>query len=321
MCKVSVVVPVYNSSMFLEKCIDSILNQDFKSYEIILIDDGSTDGSGDICDNYSASYRNIKAIHQKNSGVSSARNHGIEEASGKYICFIDSDDWVEPNYISFLYKNMNENGLSACNLIENQNKIKVDKNDVIMNRDEAQISVYSCFGMQGFPVCKMYDRNMIILNDIRFDTDIYICEDVLFNIKYLKYAIGKIIWNKTTLYHYGKMNSGATERRFKPNTKLNVRSLTEFEAINRSSKYINSNPFVRKAYLQRAIKAAGTTLRVFEASNDKNHKMYDRLLKFVRKNSAVYLFGHEGSIGGKISVLLTCISPRLEYFIWRKANG
>ena len=321
MYQVSIIVPVYNASQHLKECIESILKQDFIGYELILIDDGSTDNSDSICDEYASQYGNVKVIHQSNKGVSSARNKGIDAASGRYICFIDSDDWVDPGYLSELYSNMKEYGLSACDLVENDRPQKNEDSITVMDKDTAQVSVYSCFGMQGFPFCKMYDNYLIKVNNIRFNPDIYICEDVLFNIQYLKYIKGKAVWNKKALYHYRKTNAGATKSRFKSHSELHEKNLTEFEAIYRSSKYISSNPAVRNAYMQRAVKAAGTTLRVFEAADNRECKLYNKLLHFVRKNYKVYLFGHEGTMAGKASVLMTCISPTLEYYVWRKMNG
>lgn len=93
--KISVVIPVYNVEQYLEECVDSVLKQTYRDYEIILVDDGATDGSGHICDQYAEKYSCVKVIHQKNGGLSAARNAGFEEASGEYIYFLDSDDYIE----------------------------------------------------------------------------------------------------------------------------------------------------------------------------------------------------------------------------------
>jgi len=93
--KVSVVIPVYNVDKYLEECVDSVLQQTFKNYEIILVDDGATDCSGEICDRYAKNYEDVKVIHQKNGGLSAARNTGLREAVGEYVYFLDSDDYIE----------------------------------------------------------------------------------------------------------------------------------------------------------------------------------------------------------------------------------
>jgi len=100
--KVSVVVPVYNVENYIEKCIESILVQSFKEFELIIVDDGSTDGSGKLAEKYAYDAR-VKVLHKENGGLSDARNHGILEAHGDYICFVDSDDWVEADYIEHMY--------------------------------------------------------------------------------------------------------------------------------------------------------------------------------------------------------------------------
>lgn len=106
MTAVSVIVPVYNVKKYLNKCVESILNQTFKNYEIILVDDGSTDGSGKICDEYAGSCENIKVVHKTNEGVASARNRGLEESTGEMITFVDADDWIDRRYLEVLYRFM-----------------------------------------------------------------------------------------------------------------------------------------------------------------------------------------------------------------------
>ena len=111
---VSVVVPIYNVAEYLNECIDSILAQDYKKTEIILVDDGSTDHSGKICDEYASKNRNIRVIHQKNGGLSAARNKGLSVAKGTYICFIDSDDYILPGYLSEMLNVMKKNKSDIC---------------------------------------------------------------------------------------------------------------------------------------------------------------------------------------------------------------
>ena len=101
--KISVIIPVYNVEKFIEQSIKSVLNQTYKNLEIILVDDGSTDSSGSICDEYSKKDKRIKVIHQDNKGLSGARNSGLDIATGKYIMFLDSDDYFENNSCEILY--------------------------------------------------------------------------------------------------------------------------------------------------------------------------------------------------------------------------
>lgn len=100
---ISVIVPVYNVKSLLPRCIDSLLDQTYVDFELLLIDDGSTDGSGDVCDEYKKEDHRIKVFHKQNEGVSKARNKGLDEATGKWITFVDSDDYVTSSYLSDLY--------------------------------------------------------------------------------------------------------------------------------------------------------------------------------------------------------------------------
>ena len=116
MILVSVVIPVYNVEKYLNKGIESVLSQSYEELEIILVDDGSTDSSGKMCDVYARQDKRVHIMHKENGGLSSARNAGIREAHGEYIAFVDSDDWVEPDYIERLLKACVENAaeMSIC---------------------------------------------------------------------------------------------------------------------------------------------------------------------------------------------------------------
>ena len=105
---ISVIIPVYNVEKYLRECIDSVLNQSYQNLEIILVDDGSTDSSGEICDEYEKQDIRIRVIHQKNQGLSGARNTGFQNANGEYVYFLDSDDWIVPEAIKCLVKRAEE---------------------------------------------------------------------------------------------------------------------------------------------------------------------------------------------------------------------
>ena len=113
MTKLSFIVPVYNVASYLRKCVDSLLAQDYEDYEIILVDDGSPDACPQICDEYAANYNNIRVLHQPNGGLSAARNSGVMVAKGEYICFVDSDDYWEPNRLNGLMEQMDRDNLDV----------------------------------------------------------------------------------------------------------------------------------------------------------------------------------------------------------------
>lgn len=101
--KISIIIPVYNVEPYITDCIDSLINQIYKDFEVLLIDDGSSDCSGNICDEYANKDKRLRVFHKKNEGVSSARNLGLIEAAGEWICFVDSDDWIDPNTLSSIF--------------------------------------------------------------------------------------------------------------------------------------------------------------------------------------------------------------------------
>lgn len=135
---ISIIVPVYNTSKYLEQCVNSLLKQTYTNTEIILVDDGSVDSSGQICDKFSEENNNIKTIHKKNEGVSKARNTGIENSNGEYICFVDGDDYVSENYIKDMYEvivkeNVDIVTSNQFKIWDNNDKIELFSNDIPLN--------------------------------------------------------------------------------------------------------------------------------------------------------------------------------------------
>lgn len=129
--RISVIVPVYNVEKYLDKCVQSILNQTYENIELVLIDDGSTDGSSKICDKYGKIDSRVKVIHKENGGLSSARNRGIDEAVGKFITFIDSDDYIHHQMLEILYEGIikNKSDISICEYR------RFDENETIEEED------------------------------------------------------------------------------------------------------------------------------------------------------------------------------------------
>ncbi|MBR1540013.1 MAG: glycosyltransferase [Clostridia bacterium] len=126
---ISIIVPVYKVEKYLDKCINSIVSQTYKNLEVILVDDGSPDSCGKMCDEWTQKDTRIKVIHKENGGLSDARNFGLDCAKGKYIQFVDSDDYIEKDMIEFLYKNLKENNadISICSnyMVDEENVINV----------------------------------------------------------------------------------------------------------------------------------------------------------------------------------------------------
>ncbi len=174
MPEISIIVPVYKVENYLRACVDSILNQTFEDYELILIDDGSPDRCGEICDEYVEKDARIKVIHQKNGGLSAARNAGMKIAKGYYVSFIDSDDVVAGNYFQVLYDNLKreEADISCCTMKEFADNCEFDYNDyssVCLSGKDAVLSQYGYSTQKNVSVSawgKLYRRELF--NGISF---------------------------------------------------------------------------------------------------------------------------------------------------------
>lgn len=137
--ELSIIVPIYKTELYLKKCIDSILNQIFKNFELILVADGSPDRCGEICDEYAKKDNRIKVIHKKNGGQASARNEGLDIAKGNYIGFVDSDDWLEPNMYEVLYNEIIKSNsiISICKITTSKKiKNKVKKIKILDSKEK-----------------------------------------------------------------------------------------------------------------------------------------------------------------------------------------
>lgn len=209
MDEVSIIVPVYRVEAYLDKCINSILSQTFEDWELILVDDGSPDRSGLICDNYAERDRRIRVIHKRNEGVSMARNTGLDSAKGVYICFIDSDDWVEPTYIESLMRySGNDESIVYGNVINDYSDGRksvpsfnyVDGLVVSLDNNEADIIKYR-IPENGFPVAKLYRKSIIDYYNIRFDEKLSYHEDHLFVLDYLSH-VKHVVLSSRADYHY-----------------------------------------------------------------------------------------------------------------------
>lgn len=235
---VTVIIPVYNSEKYLKKCIESVIEQKYKRLEIIIIDDGSTDKSAEICEEYLEKDSRIKFIHQDNKGVSSARNAGIKIATGKYICFIDSDDYVDAEYISDMLRNLEQSNadLSICTLsveyaLGKWKKIEIEKVG-LLNKEEGLISLFSRQGMSGGPYCKLYKTEILHRYGICFNENIKMCEDNLFCYEYIR-RCNKIWCFSEALYFYCYNPNSASNKAYIPkridDSQLHFKAYKEIE--------------------------------------------------------------------------------------------
>lgn len=199
---ISIIVPIYNSEEFLVQCLDSISNQTYKKIEIILINDGSTDNSLEICKKYQELDSRFVIINNNNNGVSYSRNCGIQNATGEFIMFVDSDDIIDKNMCEILLKNIRSynSQLSCCDFIEKNNNFVFEYNNEI-NVSSSNLYKLLLEKYRGFLWNKLYISKIINDNKITFDTSISFGEDLLFNVNYMKY-VKSTVYDDSKLYGY-----------------------------------------------------------------------------------------------------------------------
>ncbi|CDA10658.1 glycosyltransferases involved in cell wall biogenesis [Intestinibacter bartlettii CAG:1329] len=206
--KISVIIPIYKVEDYLHRCVDSIINQTYTNLEIILVDDGSPDNCPMICDEYSEKDSRIRVIHKKNGGLSDARNAGIDIATGKYIMFIDSDDFVDREMIESMMKNMIDNKVDmvVCNIkyvYEDREVVKYNQEDRILDRYEAMEEYLKDGVVQAVAWNKLYKKSLI--NDMRYKVG-KTNEDEFFTYKVVD-KTDKIYYNSKPFYNYIQRNS------------------------------------------------------------------------------------------------------------------
>lgn len=238
---ISVVVPVYNMKKYLAKCVDSLLAQTYQDDEIILVDDGSTDGSGELCEQEAKKSEKIRVVHKQNGGLSSARNCGIDCAKGSHIIFPDPDDWVEPDYLEYLLaiKEKENADLSICGFYRYDEK----KESVFKLPPAAVMDVKSALNrlvlpsdFSGYAWNKLFSMNIIREAGLRFDEELRSLQDLHFCFRYFQ-RCERIVCDPTPLYHYNIMTGVSTLT-----APITARSLSAFTAYEKIARLAKESP-------------------------------------------------------------------------------
>lgn len=215
---ISIIVPVYNVKNYLEKCLQSICGQTYKNLEIILIDDGSSDGSGELCDLFAQRDGRIKVIHQTNAGQSAARNRGLAVAQGEFLGFVDSDDWIEPDMYEFLYCLLKENeaDISICSHCRDKDGGSVVKyasgKQFVFTRDEGIRALAVDKHIRNYVWDKLYKR--CLFSDIAFPLN-RIFEDIAISYQVF-YKAENIVMRDLPKYHYVIREGSAMQGKYNP---------------------------------------------------------------------------------------------------------
>jgi len=307
---ISIIVPVYNNEKFLTRCINSILIQTYKKFELLIIDDGSTDKSGEMCDKYALIDKRIRVYHIKKSGVSSARNYGLDKIKGKYVCFIDSDDYVDKDYLKILYTNIikSNSDISICghNIVSKKiKKFYPKKIEFISENNCLDILVKHKY-FKGHIWDKMYKYELI--KNIKFPNINYY-EDLEFNFNVFK-KTKKIIYDSVPLYNYYKNENSLL------NSKFNFKKLVFIDICNEIKKH-----YIKNNYNLIYINSLTDYLHICSAhallSNFDNNNLlcYKKIINYIRKNIMRIIFKDKIGFKHKIAAIIMSINKNLYILI------
>ena len=319
MPKVSIILPIYNVEKYLSRCIESILNQTFTDLELILINDGSTDRCGEICDLYNKKDTRVNVIHKENGGVSSARNVGIDVAKGEFIGFIDPDDYIDEDAIEYLYKLAKENKADiSCY------KMKTYKNGVLVSNlnkaEEIKIYVgeeiikeYVQNGTFLYSTCnKLYSKKLLQNEYSRFPTNIRYAEDALFNY-YMLAKSCKLVFSNQQKYNYyinsGSVVSNITEKRLDI---LKAQKEMFYFLKNRYGKYTN---YIVRQYIRSSIMIVQDIAiknNIFE-----KRSILNNLKAIVIRDKDILTDIRDISLKDKIYFSMLRVSPKLLCILYR----
>lgn len=290
--KISFIIPVYNTEKYLETCIDSIINQEYHNYEIILVDDGSKDGSGVICDTFSKEYDNVKTIHQKNSGLSEARNTGIKNSTGDYLLFVDSDDFIEKNSLSKIVDILNSQDKHIDVMFLEAIKIFPDKSVVslgdgyvrerIEGKTKRQVleHISELPKFPGSACTKLIRRQLVIENSMYFQSGL-LSEDVDWVTALLVKAEDFSYYDGTYYYYRQERENSITSRVNIKHFESLLYIIEKWSNINEKAQEYQDiiNSFMAYEYLMLLLTFAG-----IDSKNKKKYQSRVRSLKWILNN-------------------------------------
>lgn len=308
---ISVVVPVYNVEKYLDKCVLSILNQSYQNLEIILVDDGSPDNCGVICDKYRQQDKRIRVIHKKNGGLSDARNAGIEIATGKYITFVDSDDYIDEDYIEYLYSLIKKYkvNLSFC-------KYCVERSEP-RNRENSLLKDEKCDKISAFEEI-LYARNF----EVSACAKMYLRSQF----KGIRFPVGKLFEDNATIYKLIEQNDYiALGYKSKYNYVIRKDSITTktftpsqmylITASDEMCDYLKKYSALQKAIKRKKGVARISTLNRMIDSSTRNDAEEKKLKKDILQYKSI-LYDNKASLRDRVSILLLTFGLPVYKICW-----
>lgn len=310
---ISIVLPVYNVEKYLERCLKTVIAQTYKNIEIILVNDGSTDGSLKICEKYKFADTRIKIINKENGGLSDARNVGIKNSTGEYITFIDSDDKVEFDYVEYLYNLIKKShvDISVCAhtvVVEKTNNNFIVPTDNILLSDKIAIK-NMLYGdkVDTSAWAKLYKRSLF--NEIEYPKGM-LCEDIATTYKLFMMA-EKIIFGSQSKYNYIIRENSITTQKF------NVKKLDLLEMTDLMGKdVLKVYPDLYKAVMRRRIYSRFSTLNHM-LSIQTHQKEKAEIIYFIKQHGWEVFWDTLAPFRDKIAILLLFIDYRLYKFVWK----
>ncbi len=306
--KVSIIVAIYKSEKFLDKLINSIINQTYKNIEIILVDDGSPDNSGKICDEYAKKDSRIKVIHKKNGGTCEARNYGLENATGKYVTIVDGDDWLSKDFVEYMMKIIKETNAEMAmsyNVFTTRDQVQI-KNDKIekWSPEDATATLIYPYMKLG-PWNKIYSMKLLKDNNITFSVP-WFGEGLYFSTKAAQYSncVG-VGYRKVYNYRLNNAESGLTQ--YKVQKGINARN-----NINTIKKELHINtPKVRNAIEWHIWKNYTFILLQIIGTNSKEEYKdeYKRCIKYIRLKMPKVLIKSKINLREKLKIIACGIFP------------
>ena len=307
--KISIIVPVYNVEAYLERCVESILKQTYTNLEILLVNDGSTDKSGELCDKLALRDHRIRVIHKENGGLSDARNRGIDEASSDLIGFIDSDDYIDEDMYETLYRQMvaSKADLSMCGHYDVYHQIPEKQVAKIktweLMPEEAIKMVMEAKILSVTAVNKLYKK--ALFEQLRFRIG-KIAEDAFIMVDLIHQCSKIVATNEKKYYYVHRENSITTQ-------KFSLKFLNVIEAYEQNAKIISENyPDLYDVAIMRLNWAYFYVLDRLLVDNDfKDKVLEDRLISYLKKNKKSILMDSRFTRARKMSFLALCLSRKL----------
>ncbi len=307
---ISIIIPIFNGANYIKNIVSAIKAQTYKTLEIIVVDDGSQDNTLDLCHKYMDSDKRFNIVSKVNEGVSSARNYGLRKATGKYIAFIDVDDYIFPEYISFLYKLLIEGNadMSCCGYFKmwDTEKIPRFRNEYIIKTFQTNEAIQEFLyrkSITGYPVLKLYKKSLI--QSVQFPEEIVYGEDSIFTL-YALQQCKKVIYGSRVLYIYYQHNASATHAvdysKFQAAWEMHKKCILDY-AKKSNKKIINA------AYSKMFILSIDFCCRIWKEKTVCSFR--DILLKFINDTDRIVLKDKKCKKFNRFLALLSCINTNM----------